>query len=263
VVRLGIYYVIYIIMDNLTTDIEHHMYGHFRTINADKGISAWIVKQYVWEKYIFDIIEQYVKPNTTIVDIGGHIGCHTLGILNHTLKNMIKNGVDISATHVIAVEPQPFLYNILKYNIDNNDTPVKKTTLNCGLSNINGTAFMQILDYSTCPNPGGRGVHINNRNDEMMDVNIITLDSLNLENVSFMKIDVEGHEVQVIKGAMQTIEKYKPVMIVEILGGTPYDNATSVQKQYITDTRNFIRSLGYSCEIAGASVCDYLCLPLI
>ena len=44
----------------------------------------------------------------------------------------------------------------------------------------------------------------------------ITLDSLGIKDVDFIKIDTEGSEYEVIKGALQTIRKYHPAMVIEI-----------------------------------------------
>lgn len=248
---------------SLIRDTIHPVYGNFRGITHDLGISQWVFKGITWENDLFEIIGKYIRPNTTIIDVGANIGTHTVGILNKYLKDYLKNGVDISDTHVVAVEPQPFIFDILKHNVNNNDTPVKKTLLNCGFSNEACTVYMNMPDYSTCENPGGYGIQFNRiPSDKSTRVDVITLDSLNFENVSFMKIDVEGHEVQVIKGALETIKKYRPVMIVEILGGCPYEKASAHYKKVIDDTKEFIRSIGYSCERAGNRLCDYLCLPL-
>ncbi len=44
-----------------------------------------------------------------------------------------------------------------------------------------------------------------------------TLDSHNLENVDFIKIDVEGYEPEVLQGAERTITTYNPVLFIEVL----------------------------------------------
>lgn len=49
----------------------------------------------------------------------------------------------------------------------------------------------------------------------VQDTKTITLDSLNLKDVDLMKLDVEGHEKSVLKGAFKTIVHSKPVLIVE------------------------------------------------
>lgn len=46
---------------------------------------------------------------------------------------------------------------------------------------------------------------------------LVSVDSLELDRVDFIKIDVEGMEVDALKGALNTIEKYKPILTVEFL----------------------------------------------
>ncbi len=43
-----------------------------------------------------------------------------------------------------------------------------------------------------------------------------TLDSLEIQNVSFIKIDVEGHEVDVVKGGLELLAREKPVVLAEV-----------------------------------------------
>jgi FkbM family methyltransferase len=51
-----------------------------------------------------------------------------------------------------------------------------------------------------------------------IEVPIRTLDSLRLTNVDFIKEDVEGHEIEGLTGALQTIARCRPVMLVEVMG---------------------------------------------
>ena len=45
----------------------------------------------------------------------------------------------------------------------------------------------------------------------------MSIDSLELERVDFVKIDVERMEVEVLNGAMKTLKKYKPILLIEVL----------------------------------------------
>jgi hypothetical protein len=48
-------------------------------------------------------------------------------------------------------------------------------------------------------------------------VQLKTLDSFGIENVSFVKIDTEGHELEVLRGAVQTMSSNRPVAIIEVM----------------------------------------------
>ena len=69
---------------------------------------------------------------------------------------------------------------------------------------------------------------------------VTTLDSYNFDDVDLIKIDVEGSEDELIKGAENTIEKYLPVIVVEIHCNR--SDISFTQRQYIF---NFLYSLGY------------------
>ena len=56
-------------------------------------------------------------------------------------------------------------------------------------------------------------------------------------SISFIKIDAEGHEIEIIKGAIKTINKNKPILLVEI--------EKRHSKKKVIDSINFINSLGY------------------
>lgn len=129
-----------------------------------------------------------------------------------------------------------------------------------GLGPVEKNIYVDMPDYVNCKNPGGFGLNLNGDDTSKTMVSIKTLDSFNYNNISVIKIDVEGLENEVLKGAYHTIQRCKPVMIVEILGGVVIESATPQQKQYIHDTIRHITSLDYSVERISFS--DYLCKPI-
>ena len=85
------------------------------------------------------------------------------------------------------------------------------------LSNINGKLP---LYNSQEQNFGGFSLHSYKNNSSFLvkdNIDVITLDSLNLQNVSMIKIDVENHENEVLDGARQTILQNRPILFIENL----------------------------------------------
>ncbi|HSW71275.1 MAG TPA: FkbM family methyltransferase, partial [Gammaproteobacteria bacterium] len=88
----------------------------------------------------------------------------------------------------------------------------------------------------------------------------LSIDSLGLKNVSFIKIDVEGYENHVLDGAVKTIKANKPVILCEIMGGNPLETALPVVKEKILHTIAKFKALGY--KVTRVSACDYLAVPM-
>ena len=79
--------------------------------------------------------------------------------------------------------------------------------------------------------------NLNNKKFDTFDVKKITLDSFNFDQkIGFIKIDVEGHEFSVLKGSEKILNKYKPVLLIEI------DKQHSSK---VKETFNYLKELHY------------------
>ena len=87
---------------------------------------------------------------------------------------------------------------------------------NVALSNNYGTIKLNIPIENGKISPGLASLEKRHGECEVRTVNVNTVDSYNFDDVDLIKIDVEGHEKQVIEGALKTIKKTMPIMIVEI-----------------------------------------------
>lgn len=147
---------------------------------------------------------QYVKKFDTFVDVGANVGLVTVPIAN-------------KFQNIHAFECVPETYECLRHNTENHNN-VK--IYNVAVSNFIGEIEVAI------PKTGGRTYSSGwasiskERQDafedkDILKVKTITLDSLNLEGLDFLKIDVEQAEMMVVKGALETIKKYKPIIEFE------------------------------------------------
>lgn len=191
-----------------------------------------------WEQGIVKIIQAFAKPGSTVLDIGAHIGTHTLSLSKQSAK-------------VLAFEPQPKLFRELFLNMQVNavnNVEFYPVAIGAGEA---WTRLSQLCmgNEGGTPIEGGSGTL----------VPLIAIDSLPLENVSFIKIDVERMENAVLQGAQKTIAHFKPVMIVEIQGGYALETAPSEIKRKIFFTLFILQKMGYEVERIGHA--DYLATP--
>lgn len=147
------------------------------------------------------IFQTFVRPGAVVLDIGANIGAHTVPLA----QLAGRQGV------VVAFEPQPVLHQILTANLVLNSIP-NTLTYAMALGAEMGTCRIPVLDYGADFNFGGVGM---NQVAEGEEVPLATVDSFELDRVDFLKLDVEGFEVQVLQGGAETIRRCRPVLYVE------------------------------------------------
>ena len=131
--------------------------------------------------------------------------------------------------NVISFEPDVLNFNFLQTNVAQNNV-TNATLHNKALSSKPGMV-------STVAHSRGCIYTVDGGTIES-----IQLDSLNLENIDYIKIDVEGHELDVLKGCENTIRVNKPVIEFEYNGLA--DRLFGVKYEDISE---FLNKLGYTC----------------
>ncbi|MEO8149871.1 MAG: FkbM family methyltransferase [Bacteroidia bacterium] len=150
---------------------------------------------------------QLVKPGMTIIDVGVNFG--------ETLLNFSK--FTGSNGQVYGFEPMPYIYQKCLHNISLNQ--FKNITLeNLALSD---QTEKLIINDPMNGNSGGTFVSRNpNPNPGKITINALTLDQYvsqhQIKNMHLIKIDVEGFETNVLRGAMQTLTNFKPILYIEL-----------------------------------------------
>jgi FkbM family methyltransferase len=147
-----------------------------------------------------ELFRQAVQPGWHVVEAGANIGAHTLILA----QQVGPRG------RVYAFEPQRVLFQTLCANMALNSL----THVHCrqeALGAAAGTTYVPWLDYNAENNFGG--LSLTHRQGE--PVPVVPLDSLDLPRCDFLKIDVEGMELEVLRGASQTIQRFRPLLYVE------------------------------------------------
>ena len=147
---------------------------------------------------IFDIFYK-IQNNDVVIDIGAHVGIFTL-----RAAQKARNGL------VVAVEPYLPNYKLLMYNINYNKIE-NVIAINCALSESTGVTKLYIGTESLSHTTSKRRKISNYVTERYVKVKTQTLDGLvdklKLRKVNFVKINAEGAELSILKGAEKTLEK--------------------------------------------------------
>ena len=163
-----------------------------------------IIENKIFDNDVYEYSKKYIKENSVVIDAGANYG--QLSILFSKVKPGVK---------VYAFEAYKYISQILLKNVKINNANVK--IYNCILSDENKKNLI-ISDsiLKEFNNYGSNYIELKNKDEQGDLVDAIKIDDLDInQEISFMKIDVQGYDLKVLKGAVKTIKKNKMPIIIE------------------------------------------------
>ena len=197
--------------------------GRFKVLvlSDDAYIGPALMKGGEWDGWMRPDLQKLVVPGSEIIDVGGNIGWNAL---------MFS---DYAPVHTF----EPVFFNLINENMKENSL-VHDVSIHCyGLSDGPGIFPIYIpgRDSESRVNYGGCTLKpTGDHHGGVQQIELRRLDDVYTGRVSFMKIDVEGHELEVLKGAEQTIRKWHPAIMIEIF---TFENSPVIE---------FLKTLGYT-----------------
>lgn len=174
------------------------------------------------EKFIHDKLPN--AQDQVLLDIGANIGNHSV-----FFSSMFKK--------IYAFEPNPVTYEVLRINSEYASNNKNIEHFNFGLSDAEDT----LPFYVNSSNIGGSAIVSKDYNSsDTISVSVKQLDDIREiknEFISLIKIDVEGHELNVLRGAKKTLTKNMPAILFEQQASEIHDGSSEVI--------NFLKELGY------------------
>ncbi len=170
-------------------------YGMMIINRHEYGLPWSLEKDGEWVPVEIEFLMQFAKHN--VCDIGANIGTHTLAFAR-------------TASHVWSFEPQQLTHYTLCANLLLNNV-FNVTPMQLALGNSEGLIPMWTPDPTVRNASAGISV-----GEGQSMVAMRRLDSLGLPTPYFMKIDVEGYELEVLKGAKETLASGVSFVYVEI-----------------------------------------------
>jgi FkbM family methyltransferase len=161
---------------------------------------------------ISDILLKVLNEDDVFVDVGANLGQYMIRISNK-FKNIIR---------IYAFEPVQNNYNILSKYFLKYDSAI--TIENYAISDVDGTDILYIPLIDNIEIDTQASLDLENRkkyytNFVEQKIEKMTIDSYmnkkNIEKLDYLKVDTEGNDEKVLKGAFNSITKYKPVIFCE------------------------------------------------
>jgi FkbM family methyltransferase len=175
-----------------------------------------------WELSSLKAWIRFVEKGKIAIDVGAYIGVYSVfaGKLG---------------AQVYAFEPNPFIYKDMDTNLEINNLRKDVKLYKFGISNTNAIRY---LNFDHGPFSSGTNLTMSQEN-EARPVEVKSLDEVVplLNPITVIKIDTEGSELDVLRGSVKIIERWKPTFIIESLSPTHREEIYS-----------YLKNFGYTCE---------------
>lgn len=201
--------------------IKTKQFSGITILEKDKALERAVKSQKLdnildYEKDNIDLAISYCDKKRCAIDIGASYG-------------IISNRLALNFNNVKSFEIVNDIRHCLKINISNFQLE-HVTVYDCGLGEKEQLVAIEYAEGKTTK------THVKQAPGNFL---IKPLDSFCFENVDFIKMDVEGFEAFVIAGAIETIKKYKPVILYE---RKEHSSRYDKEKNNVLDT---LSNLGY------------------
>lgn len=170
-------------------DNETHLIAwmaeHKQNINGRLG--------YQYSKY--KACKRLLKNNRVAIDVGAHVGLWSWF--------MARDFQDVACFEPVQAHRECWYKNMAEWK--------NAEVFECALGNSRGKVAMMTDEFST----GNTRIDLDS---VQKDIDMYALDHFNFKDVDFIKIDCEGYEMEVLRGARETLMRCKPVVCVEQKG---------------------------------------------
>jgi FkbM family methyltransferase len=193
-------------------------------------VANTIIAGDVFEKEVVELAAKFIKPGTTVLDVGANFGQ-----MSNLFANMVgKNG------KVYSFEADDFVYEILNKNIAvNHNSEIVNPVFGAVYKKAGEVVYFPEQDFAEFDSYGSYGIDFSKKNGR--EVKTVSVDSLNIQTpISFMKIDIQGGDLEAMMGAVKTIEKNRMPILFEY--EYHFEERLGMNFQQYVD---FVLSIGY------------------
>jgi FkbM family methyltransferase len=195
-------------------------------LDLTQGIDFAIYLGGMFERNTAIALSKLTEPSSLVLDIGANIGAHTLRLA----KLVGPEG------RVMAFEPTDFAFGKLRRNLDLNPSLASRVDAShCFLTATDGTSVPHAI-YSSWPLAVEAGLHAKHLGREMQTkaAQARSLDSVLAERadrkVQLVKLDVDGFECDVLRGATTLLRDVRPIFVMELAPYVLEERGTSLDQ---------------------------------
>jgi FkbM family methyltransferase len=183
-------------------------------LDLGEGIDFAIYLLGAFERSSIRAYTRLIKPGAVVVDVGANIGAHTL-----PFAQLVGPG-----GHVFAFEPTSYAFNRLQRNLSLNPALARRVSAyQAMLAEQSGDVPDADL-YARWPlrleTEARHSTHLGVATSTE-GAEVVSLDDWaarhNISRIDFVKIDVDGHECRVLRGARETLRRFRPSLLVEFM----------------------------------------------
>lgn len=205
--------------------------GQLINLKAEDHIQRTLLWYGFYEKDSILKWEQFIQDDSVVIDIGANIGYYTLIAANKAGKGWVH-----------CFEPVTISYEALQQNIQLNHL----TNVTANAVGISNSEALQTYYISSADNRGMSGMkHPENFSGLVEKKQTITLDSYaiknNLSRIDLIKIDIEGNELNALKGMQTILTQNRPALFIEVIKEHLTKFGTGIDEVYA-----FLQSYGYT-----------------
>jgi FkbM family methyltransferase len=200
--------------------------GIFYDLDLSQGIDFAIYLGNIYERQTKAALRKLVSPGSLVLDIGANIGAHTLNLA----QLVGPNGC------VIAFEPTDYAFRKLSRNLELNPQLANRVTAcHCFLTEADDDK-VPLAIYSSWPLAEEAGLHAKHLGREMRteSARARSLDSALAEladrKVQLVKLDVDGFECDVLRGATALLRDVQPIFVTELAPYVLEERGTSLDE---------------------------------
>lgn len=236
----------------INLSVKETKYGNFLLKQGDY-VDGRINKGEFFDAFLKEAYDHYLNKTSIVIDAGAYNGFQSV-----YLSKLCKK--------VYSFEPQSYIFYQLCGNLFINEC-YNVEAFNLALFSeeclmdfaddkyqVVDVKYTEERKYNYSEMSNAAGICLDRK--ENGKIAAITIDSLNLKELDFIKIDTQGCDLEIIKGGIKTINKYRPILTLEV------DSQFRISKDRREDYSKFLsEKLDYNMKLMPGSDCDYICIP--